>query len=614
LEEYSADQLSNTAIVLANEKLLTPVLYSLPKNVHKVNVTMGLSLRDFSAALFFENLLHLQKLQLDQYYYKPVLDLLHHPLILKWVPDAKMIANLLVSENITYVSMETLLRIASEESVDSIKLLFSKWTSTKIALQNCLSLLLKLKDLKGSFSLDRVVWHEVYQIFVEIKALDGKYHSLQSVDTIHKLFGELIATSTLDFGGDAYNGLQIMGVLETRCLDFENVIMLSVNEGILPSGKSNVSFITYDLKKQFGLPLYTEKDAIYTYHFYKMLFRAKQVIMLFNNHSEGLTSGEKSRFLLQLENEKIAQHTLEHIVASSKVSIAPQSAKTVEKSEGVLTRLREIAQKGFSPSALTSYIRNPMDFYYKKILKIKEYEEVEETVAYNTLGTIVHDSLQNFYEPFVSQELTSEMLNKCLELVDTEFKKSFKEGEFSKGKNLLIFEVAKRYIENLIHLDLSELKKGNTIKILAIETEVKTPLRNSSFNFPIYITGKVDRIDSLNNDIRIIDYKTGTVNASDLTIRDWSVITEDYKYSKAFQVLTYSYMWKDNLAAKQMEAGIISFKNLSSGFLKFTDKTEGSRTDHTQIDEQTIENFEPVLHSLIAELFDPTIPFIEIDT
>ena len=407
-----------------------------------------------------------------------------------------------------------------------------------------------------------------------------------------------------------------MGVLETRVLDFENVIITSVNEGIFPSGKSNASFITYDLKQQFNLPIYTEKDAIYTYHFYRLLHRAKNVTLLYNNHSEGINTGEKSRFIRQLEIEKQENHRIEKRILSSKVQIKPKSLKQIVKNEAVMHRLCEIAEKGFSPSALTSYIRNPLDFYFQKILKLNEFEEVEETVAANTLGTIVHDTLETFYQPLKGAVLNAQnlldMKGRIHEEVTIQFKKTFRGGTFNKGKNLIVFEVAKRYISNFLDREIAEIQAGNTIRILQIETDLTLEILIPELDFPVKIHGKVDRVDEYNGQLRIIDYKTGSVNQGDVEIINWEDLSEDYKFSKAFQVLSYALMMNKEIPINNAEAGIISFKNLGDGFLKFGVKEKsGSRNKSQLITNDALENFTVELKKLILEICNPDIPFIE---
>jgi ATP-dependent exoDNAse (exonuclease V) beta subunit len=265
---------------------------------------------------------------------------------------------------------------------------------------------------------------------------------------------------------------------------------------------------------------------------------------------------------------------------------------------------------------LTSYIRNPLDFYFQKILKINAFEEVEETIAANTLGTIVHDTLESFYKPFEGVFLTSELLLKLKEHIHEEvtkqFRKTFKSGSFNTGKNLIIFEVAKRYISNFIDYELSEINAGNQIKILQIERTLAVEIPISEIDFPVRIGGKVDRVDEYNGQIRIIDYKTGKVEQSHLEIVNWSDITQDYKYSKVVQVLAYALMINKDMPISKFEAGIISFKNLNRGFLKFSTKEKpGGRTKNQEVTQETLELFIVELKKLILEITDPNIPFIE---
>ena len=424
----------------------------------------------------------------------------------------------------------------------------------------------------------------------------------------------MVATTSLDFEGDAFSGLQLMGVLETRVLDFENVIITSVNEGIFPSGKSNASFITFDLKQQFNLPLFTEKDAVYTYHFYRLLHRAQQATLLYNNHSGGMDSNEKSRFIRQLEFELQPNHTINKKVLTPKFQLDNQPLREIEKTDSLINQLKEVAFKGFSPSALTSYIRNPIDFYFQKILNLNEFEEVEENVAANTLGTIVHDTLEVFYKTLEDQELTVEkLLEFKLQIHDEvtiQFKKTFKGGTFTKGKNLIVFEVAKRYIANFIDREIAEIKEGNKITIVKIEADLKVEIPIPELDFPVNIRGKVDRVDRYNGQLRIIDYKTGIVKSNNVEIANWEDLILDYKYSKAFQILAYALMISKTNAIENAQAGIISFKNLGAGFIKFGSKVDSKKAEY-QITSETLEHFTTQLKNLILEICNKQLPFTE---
>jgi ATP-dependent helicase/DNAse subunit B len=243
---------------------------------------------------------------------------------------------------------------------------------------------------------------------------------------------------------------------------------------------------------------------------------------------------------------------------------------------------------------------------------------VEETVAANTLGTIVHESLKFLYEPYLHHTLDIDNLKEIAKRADktleAQFKIYFKEGNHLKGKNLIIFEVAKRYVHNFIRLETDLLKKGNTIKIHALEIDETVTITLSEWDNPIILKGQIDRIDEYNGVMRIIDYKTGKVENTHLSLHDWDLLPSDYKkYGKSLQVLFYTYMlYKNEKLNLPVETGVISFKNLKSGFLNFGLKENATtRKRETAVTEETMENFESQLKRLLLELLDPTIPFTE---
>ncbi len=612
LSKLSEEDLKQTAVVLADENLLNPLLHSLPSSIEKVNITMGVTLKSFPITVFFNMLLSLHESESNNYYYKDVIALLNHPITTKIYPNSFQLIGRITKNNITYLSFKKLLELSSQKEDLILSLLFGDWKNkSTYAIKTCLKIILLLKTIELA-TIERVSFFQVYEAFQKIESLNRKFDYFKTIKTVKKLFAEIASTTTIDYQGDAYNGLQIMGVLESRVLDFKNVIITSVNEGVLPSGKSNNSFITYDLKKEYNLPTYTEKDAIYTYHFYRLLHRAENITLLYNNFSDGLNTGEKSRFISQIEMNKNKNHKIYKEILTPKISVYKTKKKSVDKTMEVIEELKKIASKGFSPSSLTSYIRNPLDFYYEKILGIREVDEVEETVAANTLGTIVHDTLEIFYKPFEGQKLSLDVLNEMKEKINNEvekqFIKTFYGGDYKKGKNLIIFEVAKQFVLNFLNFEIDQLKKGNEIKILSIESDLAVPLPILGLDFPINIRGKVDRIDEFNGIIRIIDYKTGIVEPGNLEISNWENIISDYKYSKIIQVLAYALMTNNKLPNKNMEAGIISFKRLKKGFMKFGLKGKPKQTIIT-ID--ILAEFTDELKDLILEIFNKEIPFIE---
>ena len=614
--------LDKVAIVLGEENILVPLLYSLPSSVGALNITMGYSSKNNPAQILIAKLFKMHTNTLSRnaknyvFYYKDVLDILTHPLV---EPYAKtnVLVNTINQNNYTFITHHKLMELNPNPS-DLFLLLFQKWEKGSVAVLETISSLLQTikANLSNENGEEKIAKAFVYSIFKVINKLINYYSSHEHIDkieTLYAIYKQVIDLAEVSFEGEPLNGLQIMGVLESRVLDFETVIITSMNEGKLPAGKSQNSFIPYDVKRELGLPTFKEKDAIYTYHFYHLLQRAKNIYLLYNTESEGLDAGEKSRFITQLEVEKQPNHTLTHEIYNAVLPETAYQPIVVPKSEAVMIRLKEIAENGFSPSALTSYIRNPIQFYFQKILRISEVEEVEENIALNTLGTIIHETLKVLYTPFIGKFLSEAAILSCFKLLDDEvlrqFKLVYKEGEIKKGRNLLAFEVAKRNISNFLKVELESIKNGEAIKILALEQRFERILEHPSLPFPVKIGGSVDRIEERDGKIRIIDYKTGKVEKGSITLKSWKDLTKDIKNDKIIQVLAYAFMYEKEANGKPIEAGIISFKNLKSGFLPFNFK-EG-KEENTVIDDNTLNNYLEQIVLLLNEILDMNIPFEE---
>ncbi|TDN88142.1 PD-(D/E)XK nuclease superfamily protein [Salegentibacter sp. 24] len=621
LANFDEKALQETAVVLGEEDLLLPVLNSLPPNVKDLNITMGFPLKNAPIASLFDRLFQIHQNTATTYYYKDVISVINHPALNEILDqESEFFIEKIQRENSVNLSEKDIIISFSEEANPLIKACFNSWNDSPgkalAAFQEIITeIKIQLKHSKNKLGLEFL--YHFHVLFNKLENLNSNYPHLKTVKSLYQFYKELISTQSLDFQGRPFKGLQLMGMLESRALDFKNVIICSVNEGVLPSGKSGSSFIPFDLKQTYKLPTYKEKDAVYTYHFYRLLQRASNIHLLYNTETDGLNSGEKSRFLTQLEIEKQSAHQLKHVTVSPKVPSIKNELREVIKTPEIMEKLKSLAGYGFSPSALTSYIRNPIDFYQQYVLEVGDREEVEETVAYNTLGTVVHDSLEKFYKPLENKLLTPEDIKafkmRVEEEIRLQFKRSYMDGPVNQGKNLLIFEVAKRYLRNFLNLELERLKIEK-IKILKIEENLKSEIKIEKLDFPIFMRGKVDRVENTNDVIRIIDYKTGKVTQDKMEIVDWENLTSDYdKYSKSFQVLAYTKMMIDqNLLSLPLEAGVISFKNLKSGFLKFAKKDKPrAKNKETAIDEAILEAFEVKLKKLITEICDPEIPFKE---
>lgn len=617
----------NTALVLADETLLPITLNSLPKNVDAVNITMGYPLKNIPttnliSAIFqlFISQEKLKKTEKGEFYYKDVLRFLkeasiYRTLIVNEISLTDKISSKIVKENKMFVSKDFLeenLNEASKEIQQTILTVFNKFTSIFNFIHRIIELINYLKDQANE--LEKEYLFRFYTAFTQLENLHKEFGYITDLKTLYQFFKQLIASENLSFQGEPLKGLQLMGLLETRVLDFETVILTSVNEGILPANNSQNTFIPFDVKIAFGLPTYKEKDALFSYHFFRLLQRAKNIYILYNTEHDVYGSGEKSRFVTQLQMLKdniVEQNIVPKIVTEK------DELKEIQKNETILKRLQELAGQGISPSALTSYLYNPIVFYKQKILRIKELEDVEETVAANTLGTVVHDVLEQLYKPFEGKNVVFQdiviMEKKAEELVLFYFRKHFKNGDTQTGKNRLIFEVAKRYVYNFLKLEKGLLKDNkNTLRIIATEQKLEADINVEGINHPIKIKGIVDRIDELNGTIRVIDYKTGKVESGNLKIVEYDETIREYKFHKAIQVMLYSYLFtkSNNFQFSQpMQAGIISFKNLKSGFIPMN-FTKARKPDN-EITQERLDEFINQIKIYIHEIYNVNIPFLE---
>ena len=493
-------------------------------------------------------------------------------------------------------------------------ILFDNWADTNTAIDRCIKIIYMIKnyfDDKGSEK--KITFEYLYhfnKLFNKLKLLQKQYSHINTVKTLHTLFRDTIKNEKIPFNGEPLKGLQIMGILESRVLDFETVIISSLNEGILPVGNSFNSFIPFDVRLQHKLPIYKDKDAIYSYHFYRLLQRAKNIYLLYNTEADVINGGEISRFIRQLEIEKI--HEVDHKILVPKTPIIKKKLLEIKKNKNILGKLNELAKTGFTASMLSSYIRNPIIFYYQKILGLKDDNQMEETIAYNTIGSVIHDTLEELYKPCENKLLLKEDINGMLKIkdriVDKNFQKIFNLGNLKKGKNLIIVETAKRYIENFLKKEIKDIQEGNEIKILAIEKKFETVVNLSEELKNIKIRGKIDRIDSANGVTRVIDYKTGgQIKQTDLNIKQYEEIFKDKKYSNIFQLLFYCLAIEDDKKYNfPVETGIISFRNLDSGIIKtrFQDKTN-------LVSHEKIKEYKSGLDTLIKEVMHVDIPFTE---
>ncbi len=623
LGRSNPEGLQHTAVVLGDEALLNPLLNAIPEEINKVNITMGYPIDKTPMyglfTMFFELYLHQDP---RGWYARDVLSFLSHNFVqMLYTTDGALQVSLAIEEikkrNWVYIDLHKIKELERACEVSLSHLFFSPNLDALAFINRSLSLIamLKLSLQEEGNDLDLEYLYRFYTLFNQLHEMLDRYPFANDIRSLYSLFKELKSTETVDFRGEPLEGLQIMGMLESRNLDFETVIITSVNEGILPSGKSNNSFIPFDVKRDFGLPTYKEKDAVYAYHFYRLLQRASQVYILYNTEADVLEGGEKSRFINQLLTDGNRPGDVVHIVASPELRAFHAPLQSISKDEQLLTALKAVASSGFSPTSLSNYIRNPIDFYQREILKIREAEDLEETVAANTFGTIIHDALETLYQPFkgccLEADTMKQILPRIEPVVKTHFTRSYSRDSVLSGKNLIAFHVVVRYIRNFIQMEINSLSRSQ-VKIIALEVNLRLPLHIPGLDFPVLLKGKLDRIDEVDGNLRIVDYKTGFVKPPNVEVYDWELLTRDYECSKAFQLLCYALLYSQQAEAFPIQAGIFSFKNLGAGWLPFaTKEKKGSRAKETHIDGKILEQFREKLFDLIREICDPLVAFTE---
>ncbi|BAO54611.1 PD-(D/E)XK nuclease family protein [Nonlabens marinus] len=615
LSQLSEAELLETAVVLADEQLLLPLLSAIPDNVKAFNITMGLSMDQLPLASFFTDLFKLHREYTSEgFYYKNVIRVLESSFASMLSADEVAYSlKKIRSENLIYVNLEQL------DSKDSSFLdsLLKPIQDPKEILLLASEILVELKQVlinqpKSQLELEQLL--AMTEIQNELQQLVNENKGIKDLRTLTFLLRQLLPLKKLDFIGEPIQGLQLMGLLETRALDYKNVLMLSVNEGVLPAGKSFSSYIPYEMKKQFDLPTYTEKDSVYAYHFYRLLHRCQSATFIYNSESDTLGGGEKSRFLLQLETDQVLTHQLKHTSYYHKINPVEQTLIEIKKEEPYFKRLKQVAEKGFSPSALTSYVRNPLEFFANKILSVSDLEEVEEDIALNTMGSIIHEALDQLYQGYQKRILTLEDFKIIEKQIPSELDIAYKKCYLSKslpvGKNKIIYEVSLHYVKKMIASDKQLVQSGKELIIESVEQDLATVIEVPNVG-SVRLHGKVDRVDQLDGVLRIIDYKSGSVTQRNVAIdNDYSVLKNDYERSKAFQVLMYAYLYLKNYPTRDIEAGIISFKNFNAGFISFALKS-GYKFEPKTIDQEVMDHFEVQLIQLIQELFNPELPLLE---
>lgn len=603
-KEINNKTYSNTAVVLLDENLL-PASLDVMHGVENLNITMGFPLKNLSFSNAVKRLFYLQK-QLEKnktsYYYRDVFPILEE--LPKSAKDELIINDFkakIEERNIVYISGKLLHELLGELSYFA---LLQKAVSTNAYLDILISFCHQVKWLE----IDDIQYENVSHFenaFRIIKNQLTPYHIEIKMETLEILINQHINSESIDFQGEPLRGLQIMGLLETRLLNFENVILLSVNEGKLPLGNSQNTYIPFDIRRFFDLHTFLENDSIYAYHFYRLIQDAKNVHLLYNALSSGVNTGEKSRFITQIEME--SSHEIEHVIIEN--SSEPIITKPIEisKTVTVMERLQKWKEK-VSASHLTSYLYNPIDFYLSKILNTSESDEIEEELSVKNYGNLVHYSLQEVYEVLKGKVLKESDLEKSVkaidQYIDSAIEKLKHQPEFyEKGMNYIHKAIARKVIENVLNHDLDLIRQGNTLEIIDIERRFENVEFYLDGNDKISFMGFIDRIDKLNGTLRIIDYKTAKTKNLHVKIDEDNV--EQYFHNsdrkQALQLCIYHYVVQrlPEFWGYPIETGIWSFAEAKKGVVSLI------------FDKGDIDDAMKAVKSLILEILNPDISFVE---
>lgn len=598
--------INETAVILADETLLFPMLHSLPDSIEDVNVSMGLSLKFTSLFSLVESLFDLQEHALQfneikisgeiQFYHKEVVAILSHPLV-QWSdrmsgnPVCQQIIRLIYRENILFLSSSDI-HALFQPANSTIKTFFpGTWNNSLDALASLMKIVSFLQETftneeSTRSDIELESFFRFSSVITLLQSLLKKHETILELKSLRIFLTEILSSTRIPFSGEPIKGLQIMGMLETRTIDFENVIMLSVNENILPASKAQQSMIPFDIKAAFRLPTYKEKDAIFAYNFYRSIQRAKNIYLIYNSETDEFGKGERSRFITQLIHElpKYNPNIKPGDIQESFLSFSSSLSRgnkttdiTIGKNSSILDEIVSLLSYGISPSALNTYIHCSFKFYLRYILKLRETEDTEETMEAGTFGQAIHFVLEILFRPYEGRIACASDIDSMFDHVQPfltqAFTKFLKNGNMERGKNHLLARVGIKLIENFLkyekkRIDETELS-GESIRVLAVEKEVSCDI-NLQLNDQkkiIKLKGKMDRIERVGKRLFVIDYKTGRVDNNELNVGDVSELISNPMLAKSFQLLMYGYIYtlSQELDDPQMITAIYPFKKLSNG-------------------------------------------------
>ncbi|GAB3342361.1 PD-(D/E)XK nuclease family protein [Larkinella ripae] len=661
-----------TALILGDETLLLPVLYSLGGSVTDLNVTMGLSLQNSNLFTLVDALFEMQRtvvafqkkdgsgtILIPKFNHRHVIKLLNHPFVRQYeqmqgkassglAPRIVQKAILTITtDNLVYLDEKQLLQMG--EGNPLFEVLFRRWPDDKplVIIRQFYVLIDLLKSVYAEKQ-DAIETEYLYLFENLLRQLETTLeredrNELVTIKSLKQFLYELIRHTSIPFESEGGSALQVMGMLETRALDFDRLIILSANEGTLPQSRKLNSLIPFDACVEVGLPTYQDQESVMSYHFYRLLQRAREVTLLYVTSADayGTSKGEKSRFIRQIEHELVpaakGNITLSYPsvrfgqVADKKPDLFPVDTLEIPKSEAILAQLRKDlagqfnANKnrvfgGLYPTSLNNFMSCSLKYYFSRVISMEEDEEVNNEMDAAEFGQWIHNTLEVLDQQhrMVGQEVNAETV---VETLKVKYEEQFANRMTESGMNRLLYRVAE---DLMVRFNALQIKTyGDRLEVLQTEEEWDTELdvETAIGVLRVRVAGKIDRVERLQQPdgsklIRVADYKTGKVEARDADVKTMEILLTDSQKEKARQLWLYQYLvykkmlknnglqfgneWIDGTNT-QVVAGFYSFRNLEGGFLE--------NKLHLGTPEEFVAQTELQLRKLIADLFDPNQPF-----
>jgi len=611
--DWEGADLREHVIVLADENLLFPTLYALPNEIARLNITMGFPLKHtniFSLLLSISSLV--RNLQINSsgqrsFYHREVLEILKNPYIKHlFTQQSFRLQKVILGKNMVYIPEGFFLE---QEMPDLLRHIFippNDWTEIIPYFELLFRTLLEDAQEREARIEAEYVFH-FYTRFNLLRDIMHTYSLPFSPMGFANLFREVLKSVRIPFEGEPLAGLQLMGFLETRSLDFDNVYIVATNEGKLPDNNTSNSFIPYHLRKGFGLPTHEERDTIYAYHFYRLLQRASNVHLLYNTEVKSQGSpGEVSRFIRQIRYyfrtyKRIHLH--ERILSTDAPYFDPPEIRIAHTS-AIKDKLMDkfvvggaLEGRYLSATALTTYITCPLRFYLQYVAEIREPNEIEETMEAGTFGQVFHRAMERLYRPYlpfpeITETEIGEMsagIMKQLERVYDEFDLGW--GKELKGKNHLYRDI----IADLCKRILKHDKESEPYRLFMVEERNEFMTHFQVGDMEVRLNGAFDRVDELlgGREVRIVDYKTGKVEMKDY--KDIEDCFQDDAYKAIFQGLFYAWLFDRRLAGRKIQVGYYTARRLRDGLLMLN----GGES----LTKEMLDRFGVLLRELIGRIF-----------